>query len=227
MITMRKKFTLIELLVVIAIIAILATMLLPALGKARIAGKRIHCCGNLGNISKLTVFYLDDCGVMVPSSIPIGANGYKWCDHLSNLYLNSHKYKADWHQSNKFPMMYGTIFACDQTSDANPTLKEPNSTSFTYNRFALLANENKSPWTFLTTVEYYPPTKMKNPSINLLLIDSNGTGNISSSSHISITRVDYRHGKLANVLCSDGHVETTRLGGGNKNLSLDGGKTIF
>ena len=142
--TARKNFTLIELLVVIAIIAILAAMLLPALGKARVAGKRIHCCGNLGNISKLTVFYLDDYSVMVPSAIPIGANGYKWCDHLSNLYLGGHKYKSAWHQSNKFPMMYGTIFACDQTSDDNPTFKEPNNSSFTYNRFALLANENKS-----------------------------------------------------------------------------------
>lgn len=74
-------FTLIELLVVIAIVALLAGMLLPALGKARETGRRISCVNKMKQIGVASFMYSGDYNEYIaPYNVP---SAYYWFQYLA------------------------------------------------------------------------------------------------------------------------------------------------
>jgi prepilin-type processing-associated H-X9-DG protein/prepilin-type N-terminal cleavage/methylation domain-containing protein len=196
----RYNFTLIELLVVIAIIAILASMLLPALSKAREKSRNISCTNQQKQIGTAFVMYYDNYNGWIPNNI--GLNGADQWRDLTGKYIFTGKSAA----AIKTLLAGRTIYSCP-TAIALHALQRA---TYGMNNYAGSTNVNYA--------KFMPKISLvRAPSQTCLLGDakfvSSGPywgqtiGGMLEGSPSGDTAPDLEHNKKANLAFFDGHVE--------------------
>jgi len=149
-----KGFTLIELLVVIAIIAILASMLLPALGRAKESSHRIKCVNNLRQLeTSLKVYAGDNNDYLTPRT-----NSYRWPTLLQESYLNT----------NLLVCPTDLMRGVPQTATSSPTIPDRAPRSYLINGWNDFFHSSLSQSEFDTYMSgVYPRSSMKESAVRL------------------------------------------------------------
>ena len=192
----RRAFTLIELLVTIAVIAILASLLLPALAAARKRAQTAQCQNNLRQLSVTTFMYSQDNNDFLP---------YAWYDDNdaadNNFFslLTPLLYHVEFDGYTDFT---NKVYSCPKRM-LEP-LVGPNPMRISYGMNAYNSVDFPDPRTRRLTA-------VPNPASTLMLGDIAFTYNHPPIERLDLDQTGYKHDRRANLVLFDGHAARSSI----------------